>query len=199
MSPHPHHVSPRPYRRRFWWHTMAVFMGYGILAVGIAYGNIRTMTPTRDIALGRMMVLELFCTLGLVMFLYRLWLQDIVHPLQHLAERDDLTGVWRSGAFWRHADRALKRLQHSADPHDTLAFAFLDIDDFKAINDTYGHLMGDAVLRAMGRHLRQGLRSGDSIGRLGGEEFGCILRQVEADTVRDLFMRIRECPIFRGN
>lgn len=169
---------------------MAVFIGYGLLAVGIAYESIRTMTPTRDIALGRMMVLELFCTLGLVTFLYRLWLQDIVHPLQYQAERDDLTGVWRAGAFWMRADRALKQLRHSTDPHDSLAFAFLDIDDFQAINDTYGHLIGDAVLRAMGRHLRQGLRSGDTIGRLGGEEFGCILRQVEEDTVRDLFLRI---------
>lgn len=71
------------------------------------------------------------------------------------------------------------RLSHA------VAFVFLDLDDFKALNDTHGHAMGDAVLYTFGTVLRQSARQGDTVGRLGGEEFGWLLPgATEPDAVR---------------
>jgi diguanylate cyclase (GGDEF)-like protein len=61
-----------------------------------------------------------------------------------------------------------------------VSIAIMDIDRFKAINDSYGHLAGDAILRQLGAILRANLRRDDLAGRMGGEEFGLILPEVDA-------------------
>ncbi|MCL5972187.1 MAG: GGDEF domain-containing protein [Firmicutes bacterium] len=96
----------------------------------------------------------------------------LVQPLEHRTIYDELTGLCRPGAFWERAEHQVAqayRLRHS------VAFVFLDLDDFKALNDTHGHAMGDAVLYTFGTILRQSARQGDTIGRLGGEECGWLL------------------------
>ena len=62
-----------------------------------------------------------------------------------------------------------------------MCICILDIDKFKTINDTYGHLAGDAMLRQLGAILRANLRRDDMAGRLGGEEFGIILPEVDTN------------------
>ncbi len=97
---------------------------------------------------------------------------------RHAALHDDLTGL---------PNRALfnDRLQHAvaqASRHGwTLAVMFVDLDNFKVINDTHGHSVGDHVLRAIARRLRSGTRSEDTVSRLGGDEFLYLLTQVGND------------------
>jgi diguanylate cyclase (GGDEF)-like protein len=67
----------------------------------------------------------------------------------------------------------------------------IDIDHFKKVNDTYGHPMGDQVIRSMAWLLKQRLRKTDAVGRYGGEEFLVILPQADAERARQLLDRIR--------
>ncbi len=87
------------------------------------------------------------------------------------AETDSLTG-----AVNRHAlEQAVDQMASGGDTH---AFIMLDIDGFKRLNDTYGHIMGDNMLVDIVKKLRQGLRKEDIIGRIGGDEFMICLRDV---------------------
>jgi diguanylate cyclase (GGDEF)-like protein len=91
---------------------------------------------------------------------------------QYLAQTDDLTGLYGRRVFedrLKH-DLALGQRRKSA-----LTLAYVDVDDFKAVNDTHGHAGGDRVLRAIGRVLRDSLREVDTVARVGGDEFALIL------------------------
>ncbi|MDI6101520.1 EAL domain-containing protein [Actinoplanes sp. NEAU-A12] len=94
--------------------------------------------------------------------------------LHHQAYHDPLTGL---------ANRALfrERLVHAIDAHQKrgtpVAVLFADLDDFKLINDTFGHAIGDRVLQAVGERMRAGVRSQDLVARLGGDEFAIVLDQ----------------------
>ena len=88
------------------------------------------------------------------------------------ATRDGLTGLWNRTSILEILDRGIEvARQHST----TLAIAIIDIDHFKQINDTHGHLGGDEVLRTLGTTLIGKIRSTDSLGRYGGEEFLLVL------------------------
>ncbi|WP_349292058.1 GGDEF domain-containing protein [Pseudomonas sp. KB-10] len=73
-----------------------------------------------------------------------------------------------------------------------LSIAMLDLDHFKQINDSHGHLVGDAVLRHCADHLQQRLRRNDSIGRYGGEEFLLILPGTDASGALELVDQLRQ-------
>jgi two-component system cell cycle response regulator len=88
--------------------------------------------------------------------------------LQFAAAHDALTGLWNRGAIIDLLKREVSRRQRTGDP---LGVIMADIDHFKKINDTYGHLVGDAVLQEVTRRLAQGVRPYDAVGRYGGEEF----------------------------
>lgn len=91
--------------------------------------------------------------------------------LTQLAEIDPLTGLVNRAGFTERLTRALAR---SRDQRTTLATMYLDVDHFKQINDTHGHAIGDALLKAFAGRLVGCLRSSDVAGRLGGDEFGVI-------------------------
>ena len=95
-------------------------------------------------------------------------LQERVDGLRDSLERDSLTGLANRAGIHRWLDAARTRLE---DGDQVLTVAFLDLDGFKPINDTYGHGVGDEVLRAVGERLRGFGRDGDLRGRLGGDEF----------------------------
>ncbi|HWU01215.1 MAG TPA: diguanylate cyclase [Novosphingobium sp.] len=102
-----------------------------------------------------------------------------------LAETDDLTGVFNRKGF-----RA--RLSRAVDEHrEPLSLALIDVDHFKAINDSYGHAVGDRVLRRLADMLGAGVRRTDLIGRLGGDEFA-ILFHCDLETARQACQRIGE-------
>ncbi|GAA3229692.1 GGDEF domain-containing protein [Actinocorallia longicatena] len=105
--------------------------------------------------------------------------RSLMHQqLQAAARTDAKTGLLNAGAWQREADTELSRAQRS---HEPLAVLLVDIDHFKRVNDTYGHLIGDQVLISVSSTLVHQLRDYDVIGRFGGEEFAVLLPG--ADTV----------------
>ena len=88
--------------------------------------------------------------------------------LLHEATHDALTGLPNRGLFSAQIDDALRMRQPG------LAVAFVDLDHFKVVNDSLGHLAGDALLRAVAQRLRSIMRPGEMVARLGGDEFGVI-------------------------
>lgn len=92
--------------------------------------------------------------------------------LRHQALRDPLTGLYNRRYFEEAFNKELSRSQRQQTPCGLL---MIDIDHFKAVNDSFGHDVGDYVLRSLGHTLNDGLRSQDTVCRLGGEEFVVIL------------------------
>jgi diguanylate cyclase (GGDEF)-like protein/PAS domain S-box-containing protein len=92
-----------------------------------------------------------------------------------LAFRDSLTGLPNRTAF---LDRLEVELAHARRRNGMTAVLFLDLDDFKAVNDTYGHHAGDVLLKSVAQRLSDALREDDTVARLGGDEFVVILPEV---------------------
>ena len=98
--------------------------------------------------------------------------------LRHQALHDPLTGLPNRVLF---ADRLSHALVRRGNPSVGLAVLFVDLDDFKDINDTLGHATGDDMLRLVGARLSSVTRAEDSVGRLGGDEFAFLLEEASAD------------------
>ena len=107
---------------------------------------------------------------------------------QHLARHDGLTGVLNRRAAQERLDEAFGESRRHG---SSLAVFFLDIDHFKAINDTFGHAAGDAVLVAVSKRIVSQLRSSDVVGRWGGEEFVALLPGASPEIARAMGERIR--------
>jgi diguanylate cyclase (GGDEF)-like protein len=93
--------------------------------------------------------------------------------LRKMAVTDSLTGVATRREFIANLNRELARLRR--EPAQVCSLLMVDLDDFKGINDLHGHAVGDAVLRHVTRLAGLEIREADSVGRLGGEEFGILL------------------------
>lgn len=108
--------------------------------------------------------------------------------LAALAHRDGLTGCLNHRAFQERLDEEAGRAhRHGRD----LALVLVDLDDFKELNDTYGHPSGDRVLRALGAILTEAGRTGDVAGRLGGDEFALLLPDTSAEQAVPAAERVR--------
>ncbi len=101
---------------------------------------------------------------------------DMARQLEQRAATDGKTGLLNAAAWHDQAERALQRVQRHGGAAGLL---ILDLDHFKAVNDTYGHLAGDQVLVEVAKALRTEVREGDVVGRFGGEEFVVLLRDLE--------------------
>jgi len=112
--------------------------------------------------------------------------------LRTLAMTDELTGLYNRRHFTQCGVEEVVRAQRYGTPFSLL---MLDVDHFKAVNDTYGHESGDEVLRHLAALLRPQLRSLDIVGRLGGEEFGVILPNTALDEARCLAERLRQAVV----
>jgi two-component system cell cycle response regulator len=107
--------------------------------------------------------------------------------LRYQATHDPLTGLWNHGEVLNILDRELDRSFRSRQP---VAVLMLDIDHFKEVNDRYGHLVGDAVLREVSRRLLSCVRPYDAVGRYGGEEFMIVVPSIDAGPADALARRI---------
>jgi diguanylate cyclase (GGDEF)-like protein len=105
------------------------------------------------------------------------------------AQTDSLTGLYNHRYFH---DRLRAELNRISRAHDSIAVLMLDIDDFKRVNDIYGHGTGDQVLVALADILRQTVRASDVVCRLGGEEFGIIMASCDAGDALGLAARLTE-------
>ncbi|HXS04583.1 MAG TPA: GGDEF domain-containing protein [Rhodanobacter sp.] len=115
---------------------------------------------------------------SIVLWAYRIKRSQL--RFMKLARRDGLTGIFNRQHFVNEAER---RLQYCRKPARDACLVLIDLDHFKAVNDTHGHAVGDRVLKRAVAACQAHLRSTDVFGRLGGEEFGMLLPECALDQV----------------
>jgi two-component system cell cycle response regulator len=108
--------------------------------------------------------------------------------MERMATTDGLTGLTNHRAFQEKADQAFERAQRYPEP---IALLLFDIDHFKKINDSYGHPVGDAVLKKIGNLLNETVRAVDVAARYGGEEFVALLANTDLKGASQMAERIR--------
>ncbi len=108
--------------------------------------------------------------------------------IRELVHRDGLTGVLNHATLMAELEHAIAYAGRHGEP---LSFLMLDLDHFKRVNDTFGHLVGDQVLMHVARVFRKGVRNSDLLGRYGGEEFGIILRRCPPGNGRVIAEKLR--------
>lgn len=107
--------------------------------------------------------------------------------LRALAREDPLTGIPNRRAFFGALDRALEWSRRQGTPW---VLAYVDVDNFKKVNDTLGHVTGDALLRLVARVLREGTRRIDVVARLGGDEFALLLPKTDAESAEGIIGKL---------
>jgi diguanylate cyclase (GGDEF)-like protein len=105
----------------------------------------------------------------------------LYEELRLLAYRDSLTGLANRARLQDRVDHALERLRGRSPNH--AALLFIDLDNFKNVNDRFGHGKGDKALQALAERIKATIRPGDTAGRLGGDEFAVLLEDVESPGV----------------
>jgi diguanylate cyclase (GGDEF)-like protein len=98
---------------------------------------------------------------------------------ERLADRDTLTPLLNRRAFLREVGRAIAMARRHEIPASVI---FFDLDDFKSVNDRFGHAAGDAALTAVAERLLAAVRESDVVGRLGGDEFAVLLLHADRET-----------------
>jgi diguanylate cyclase (GGDEF)-like protein len=117
--------------------------------------------------------------------------------LELLATHDPLTTVLNARAFASQVAQELGRNRRYGRP---LALIYLDLDDFKKVNDAHGHATGDAVLRLVADAMRSAVRQSDFVGRLGGDEFGVLMPETDGSVAHSVANRLAGGirTVFRG-
>jgi diguanylate cyclase (GGDEF)-like protein len=124
---------------------------------------------------------------------------QLTEQLKYMAFHDSLTGVANRELFLSRMTVALagRRKEESG-----TVVLFTDIDDFKDVNDNYGHMAGDALLRTVSNRLQACVRGGDTVSRMGGDEFAMLLNDADEETaqrVADRVLEAMEAPIQLGS
>lgn len=130
-----------------------------------------------------------FAAIGIISYYFRLASMTLEHELERLAHIDSLTGLYN-----RHRMQKLLEVQTAMFSRNRAIFTlvFVDIDNFKKLNDTYGHFYGDHVLSEAASFMKQNLRVGDVIARWGGEEFLIMLPDTNINGARIMAEKIRK-------
>jgi len=169
-----------------WGVVLAVLSAVGSAAADLLYqAQIGGSDPSTGVLLWNALML-LGTALALVTMLVAL--KGRLEREEHLARTDALTRIPNRRAFFEAAALELERARRSGKP---LTVAYLDLDDFKVVNDRQGHAAGDALLVAVARTLRGTTRAVDAVARLGGDEFGLILPETDAATAEAILQRVR--------
>ncbi len=131
-------------------------------------------SPWNVVLLGLAIVTLLCMSTGMVMLAH----ERILQRMEKLTTIDELTGALTRRAFMERANALLGVMRARGDP---LSIAILDIDKFKAVNDSFGHAVGDRLLAQVSSAVSGHLRACDLFGRLGGEEFAVLFAYVDKD------------------
>ncbi|RUM63442.1 MAG: hypothetical protein DSZ03_05255 [Sulfurimonas sp.] len=115
--------------------------------------------------------------------------KERTHEIEVLSKTDALTGLWNRGYLEEMLEMEFKRAKRYG--HD-ISIMIIDLDFFKRINDTYGHMAGDEVLRQISRRISGCVRETDFVGRYGGEEIVVILPETSPDAAQNIAEGIRE-------
>lgn len=115
--------------------------------------------------------------------------QALLEMLRDLSLRDELTGLHNRRGFMSLADELQKRAMRHQEP---FALLYMDLDGFKAVNDTLGHEAGDRVLQRVAELLRATVRDSDLVARLGGDEFVALLAEADAEAASQTEHRLRQ-------
>ena len=130
---------------------------------------------------------------GLGAFLFvAYFISALRRSLEHereLARTDDLTSLLNRRSFMEAANQEIVRARRFRHP---FTVAYMDVDNFKAVNDQYGHSTGDAVLRTVGQTIKQNLRELDVIARLGGDEFVILMPETDDGAARAVVQRMQQ-------
>ncbi|MEA2374414.1 MAG: hypothetical protein QOD53_877 [Thermoleophilaceae bacterium] len=114
--------------------------------------------------------------------------EELLERVEELAQTDELTEISNRRAWHGRMTAELSRAMRSGEP---LGVAMLDLDDFKAINDTSGHQAGDRALKLCARAWASAIRETDVLGRIGGDEFALLLPDCDAAGAEDVLTRLR--------
>ena len=114
-------------------------------------------------------------------------LRFLTQQLEHQANHDNLTGLMNRRAFFRLIDQLLEEVPNSSDTH---ALLYVDLDQFKVVNDTCGHFAGDQLLQELSGLLEQVMGEEDYLARLGGDEFGVLCKGRSHDATKQLAQAI---------
>jgi diguanylate cyclase (GGDEF)-like protein len=163
---------------RTWWAIPVAVRGepFGILLVGASRDGVMTEAQSQ--------IAAAIAAQGMTAYENaRLFSQ-----VRQMATVDGLTGLYNRNHFFAEADRQLRIARRH---RERIAAVMVDIDHFKRINDTYGHPVGDEVIRLVAERLRDAVRDGDVLGRYGGEEFALVTPHAGGSAV-DLAERLRQ-------
>lgn len=171
--------------------VLTIFVAYELVLATLSYD---TTAHPDDVVMNRLYMLvyyaglpSMFVASGIAAVL--LTAADLAARLRRLAARDPLTGIHNRRGFREAAERCIANtLRHQV----PISVAVADIDHFKAINDRFGHTAGDRTLDFISRMLSLGVRQGDLVGRIGGEEFALVLIDSSAAQASEVMERIRD-------
>jgi len=192
MSATARQLPPRAWTRVY--RTSGLLIA-GSTAISIILTNILMEVFSQGLNVAGLMVAVVMPILlgGPMMFYLTLRHEQLRHAnkqLERLAATDWLTTCLNRGAFTTQVLQDLDR--HNAGPDGVGgSLLIIDADDFKGVNDRFGHQQGDAALRMIADAIRVSVRDTDLVGRLGGEEFGVYLTGTDLDTTDQVAERIR--------
>ena len=113
--------------------------------------------------------------------------QNKTKELQHIANHDSLTGLPNRLLFLDRLEQSIKQSKRN---HTSVSVLFLDLDRFKEVNDTYGHDVGDRLLQKVSEKLSSVIREGDTVSRLGGDEFTIIINDLHENDIINITQKI---------
>ena len=119
-------------------------------------------------------------------------ISDLHHMSEQIiyqAKHDSLTGLYNRGEFERQLKQSLTEVKKTQATH---VMCYIDLDQFKVVNDTCGHLAGDELLKQISAHIKSHTKDRDVVGRLGGDEFGLLLKDCDLIHAKDVTERIRQ-------